>query len=98
MVMQLLLRRKADTLPEEDWQDFLNLQAHILDIKNDTTRDGKGSNKWQDVELMGQAATEYSEAADSLELVQSMIARVGGSMLILLERPLRLYLLNGHCF
>ncbi|KAL9031816.1 MAG: hypothetical protein Q9196_000189 [Gyalolechia fulgens] len=61
MVMQLLLRKRAKSLPEEDWQDFLNLQAHIEDIKNDSARNGKGSDKWQDLALMSQATLEYSQ-------------------------------------
>ncbi|KAL8943542.1 MAG: hypothetical protein Q9216_001000 [Gyalolechia sp. 2 TL-2023] len=74
--MQLLLRRNANSLPDEDWHDFLNLQAHLEDIKNDSARNGKGSGKWQDVELMSQATLEYAQTVESSGLIQSLIARV----------------------
>lgn len=76
MVIQLLLWRKASSRPEQEVQDFLSLQTHIEDIKNDSTRIGKGSSKWQDVELMSQAALEYSQVTESPDVVQAMIARV----------------------
>ncbi|KAL9601401.1 MAG: hypothetical protein Q9219_002577 [cf. Caloplaca sp. 3 TL-2023] len=65
MVLQLLLRKKANVLPEKDWQDYLGLQTHIEDMKNNSTRKDGDSNKWEAVELMSQAALEYSETADT---------------------------------
>ena len=79
MAMQLLLRKKAESLPDRDWESFLDLRAHTDDIRNDNSRDGQGSNRWQDLELMSQAAREYSETSESSDLVNSLIARVSGS-------------------
>ncbi|KAL9005739.1 MAG: hypothetical protein Q9188_001496 [Gyalolechia gomerana] len=75
-VMQILLRKKAKSLPEGDWQDFLNLQAHLEDIKNDSARNGRGSAKWQDVELMSQATLEYSQVIEPSDLIKLTLDEV----------------------
>ncbi|CAO1606283.1 SET and MYND domain-containing protein 3 [Xanthoria calcicola] len=75
MVMQLLLRKKADALSDSEWNDFLRTVDHVDHLKKDSTKGGLSHDRWHDVQLMSQAAHRYSGTNESLILVQSMMAR-----------------------
>ncbi|KAI4281109.1 MAG: hypothetical protein L6R38_003941 [Xanthoria sp. 2 TBL-2021] len=75
MVVQLLLRKKAGSLSDSEWGDFLRTVDHVDDLKKDSTKGGLAHDRWQDVHLMSQAAHRYSGTTESLVLVQSMVAR-----------------------
>lgn len=79
MVVQLLLRKKAGSLSDSEWGDFLRTVDHVDDLKKDSTKGGLAHDRWQDVHLMSQAAHRYSGTTESLVLVQSMVARVCSS-------------------
>ena len=79
MVMQLLLRKKADALSDSEWNDFLRTVDHVDRLKKDSTKGGLSHDRWHDVQLMSQAAHRYSGTNESLILVQSMVARVCSS-------------------
>lgn len=75
--MQLLLRRQAGSLSEKDWHGLLELEAHIDDfVKDKELIDSGRGTKWQDIQLMGQAASAFSGVSQPLDLVQALIARV----------------------
>lgn len=75
MAMQILLRRQSGSIPDTGWQELLALEAHVDDFK-DGTIDARNSTKWQDIELMSQAATAFSGVLQSPNVVQAIIARV----------------------
>ncbi|KAL8768687.1 MAG: hypothetical protein Q9209_005105 [Squamulea sp. 1 TL-2023] len=75
VVMQLLLRRKANALSDSEWGDFLGLLDHSDDLKKDSSKGGIAHDRWQDVQLMSQAAHRYSGTTESPNLVLSMMAR-----------------------
>lgn len=79
MVMQLLLRRKAGSLSDSEWSDFLRTVDHVDHLKKDSIKGGLAHDRWQDVQLMSQAAHRYSGTNESLNLVQSTVARVRSS-------------------
>ncbi|KAL8730618.1 MAG: hypothetical protein Q9166_003931 [cf. Caloplaca sp. 2 TL-2023] len=72
---KLLLRKKAGSMSESEWQDFMGTQDHSEKIKKDSAHNGPGLTKWQDIHLMSQAAHKYSGTSESLDLVQSITAR-----------------------
>ena len=74
--MQLLLRRKANLLPDIEWQGFLELQSHIDDFKTQQTRNEENLTTWQTIELMSQSISSYSGSSVLLDAVQAMVARV----------------------
>lgn len=77
--MQLLLRRQAGSLSDTDWDQLLKLEAHIDDFLKDKELidTGKGT-KWEDIQLMAQAASAlaFSGVSQPLDVVQALIARV----------------------
>ncbi|KAL9061234.1 MAG: hypothetical protein Q9206_000629 [Seirophora lacunosa] len=75
MAMQILLRRQSGSIPDTGWQELLALEAHVDDFK-DGTIDARNSTKWQDIELMSQAATAFSGVLLSPNVVQAIIARI----------------------
>lgn len=76
MVMQLLLRRKSNSLQDIEWQDFLDLQSHIDEFKAQQTRNEDNLTPWETIELMSQAISSYSGTYEPLDVVQAMVARV----------------------
>lgn len=75
-MIQLLLRRQANTLLTNEWQDFLGLQSHIDDFRTSRTKNAEGLTTWQTIELMSQAALTYSGSKEPFELIQTLTARV----------------------
>lgn len=76
MVMQLLLRKKAGSLSESEWDEFMRTIDHVDDLKEDNTRGELAQDRWHDVQLMSQGAHRYSGTHETLTVVQSMMARV----------------------
>ncbi|MCJ1449797.1 hypothetical protein MMC28_000125 [Mycoblastus sanguinarius] len=74
--MQLLLRRKAKSVPDSDWQGLLDLQSHLDGFHSSQTKNEEGLTTWQTIELMSQAASSYSGTRESMHIVQSITARV----------------------
>lgn len=74
--MQLLLRRKAGTLADPEWHDFLSLLSHLDEIKAQKTKNDDGLTTWEVIELMSEAASSYSRTEEPMALVQEMAARV----------------------
>lgn len=79
MAIQLLLRRKAKSLPDNQWQEFVDLQSHIDDFKAQQTRNDENLTIWQTIELMSQAILSYSRMYEPLDTVQGIVARVSSS-------------------
>jgi len=79
MAIQLLLRRKAKSLPDNQWQEFVDLQSHIDDFKAQQTRNDENLTIWQTIELMSQAILSYSRIYEPLDTVQGIVARVSSS-------------------
>ena len=76
MVMQLLLRRKAESLPGTEWQAFLDLQSHVDDFRSSQTKNEDGLTTWQTIELMSQAASSYSGSKAPISFVQTLVALI----------------------
>ncbi|KAL8813716.1 MAG: hypothetical protein Q9200_000053 [Gallowayella weberi] len=51
------------------------MQDHGEEIKRNCAETSPGLTKWQDIQLMSQAAHKYSGTSESLDLVQAMTAR-----------------------
>lgn len=75
--MQLLLRRKAGSLEDAEWRDFLALQSHLDEFKVQKTKNPDGLTTWEVIELMSEAALSYSKSDEPLAFIQAMAARVG---------------------
>ncbi|KAI4132057.1 MAG: hypothetical protein LQ338_000915 [Usnochroma carphineum] len=74
--MQLLLRRQAGSISDTEWLELLKLEAHLDDfVKDPEMIDSGMGTKWQDIQLMGQAALAFSGVSQPLGLVQSLVAR-----------------------
>ena len=76
MVMQLLLRRKANSLPDTEWQAFLALQSHVDDFRSSRVKNEDGLTTWHTIELMSQAASSYSGSREPMSLVQTLTGRI----------------------
>ena len=76
MVMQLLLRRKARSLPDTEWQAFLDLQSHAEDYRSSQVKNEDGLTTWRTIELMSQAASSYSGSEEPVPLIETLTARV----------------------
>ena len=76
MVMQLLLRRKARSLPDSEWQAFLHLQSHVDDFRSSQTKNEDGLTSWHTIELMSQAASSYSGSKELVPFTQTLTARI----------------------
>lgn len=74
--MQLLLRRKAKSLPDSEWQAFLDLQSHVEDFRSSQTRNEDGLTSWHTIELMSQAASSYSGSKEPILFTQTLTARI----------------------
>ncbi|MCJ1306783.1 hypothetical protein MMC25_000426 [Agyrium rufum] len=93
MALELLLRRKNLSIPDEDWGALMKLGHHLDDFRNAGAEGG--AETWQNVELMAKAAKEYSGTKESLEFVQMVICRIMTNTLTLttpVYTPLGLYL------
>jgi len=75
-VIQLLLRKKANALPDSEWQAFLTLQSHIDDFPSSPSKNEEGLTTHQTIELISQAAFTYSSSSEPLSLIQTFTARV----------------------
>ena len=76
MVMQLLLRRKANSFPDGEWQAFLDLQSHVDDFRSSQLKNEDDLTTWQTIELMSQAASSYSGSKEPISFVQTLTARI----------------------
>ena len=76
MVMQLLLRRKADSLSDTEWQAFLDLQSHVDGFRSSQMTNEDGFTPWHTIELMSQAASSYSGSKEPISFIQTLIARI----------------------
>ncbi|MCJ1469277.1 hypothetical protein MMC07_007910 [Pseudocyphellaria aurata] len=76
LVVQLLLRRRARSLSDDEWNAFLTLQSHIEDFQSQQSKNEDNLTTWQTIQLMSQAALSYSGSHESLQLVQAITARV----------------------
>ena len=76
MVMQLLLRRKAKSLPEPEWQTLLDLQSHVDDFHSSQMKNEDGLTTWHTIELMSQAASSYSGSNEPISFIQTLTARI----------------------
>ena len=74
--MQLLLRRKAKSLPDTEWQTFLDLQSHVDDFRSSKMKNEDGLTTWRAIELMSQAASSYSGSEEPVPLIETLTARV----------------------
>ena len=74
--MQLLLRRKAQSLSDTEWQAFLDLQSHVDDFRSCQMRNEDGLTTWHTIELMSQAASSYSGSREPIPLIQTLTARI----------------------
>lgn len=74
--MQLLLRRRAGSLSDDEWNAFLTLQSHIEDFQSQQSKNDDNLTTWQTIQLMSQAALSYSGSQESLQFIQNMTARV----------------------
>ena len=76
MLMQLLLRRKAKSLPDPEWQSLFDLRSHSDDFRSSQRKNEDGLTTWQTIELMSQAASSYSGSKEPLALNQTLTARI----------------------
>ena len=76
MVMQLLLRRKAASLPDPEWQAFLDLQSHVDGFRSSQITNEDGFTPWHTIELMSQAASAYSGSNEPISFIRTLIARI----------------------
>ena len=76
MVMQLLLRRKANSLSDTEWRAFLDLQSHVDEFRSSRIKNEDGLTTWRTIELMSQAASSYSGSAEPIPLIETLTARV----------------------
>ena len=75
MVMQLLLRRKAGSLSDSEWDDFMRTMDHVDDLQKGNDKGELAQDRWHDIQLMSQGAHRYSGTQETLTVVQSMMAR-----------------------
>ena len=76
MVMQLLLRRKAQSILDPEWQTFLDLQSHVDGLRSSPVQNEDGLTAWHTIELMSRAASSYSGSTEPITFVQTLTARV----------------------
>ena len=76
MLMQLLLRRKAKSPPDPEWQSFLNLRSHSGEFRSSQRKNTDGLTTWQTIELMSQAALSYSGSKEPIAFIQTLTARI----------------------
>lgn len=76
VVMQLLHRRKAGSLPDDEWKSFLELQSHIEEFRSQRDKQADGLTRWKTIQVMSQAALSYSESRESLLFICTIVARV----------------------
>lgn len=76
IVIQLLLRRKAQSLPDSEWQAFLNLQPHVDDFRSSQAKNEDGLTTWHTIELISQAASSYSGSTETITFIQTLTARI----------------------
>ncbi len=73
--MQLLLRKKAGSLSDSEWDEFMQTMDHVDDLRKDEAKGELAQDRWHDVQLMSQGAHRYSGTHETLTVVQSMMAR-----------------------
>ncbi|KAF6236550.1 hypothetical protein HO173_005331 [Letharia columbiana] len=76
IVMQLLLRLNAKSLPDREWQAFLDLQSHVDEIRSSQIKNEDGLTTWHAIELMSQAASSYSGSQEPISFIQTLTARI----------------------
>ncbi|KAF6220177.1 hypothetical protein HO133_003308 [Letharia lupina] len=76
IVMQLLLRLNAKSLPDPEWQAFLDLQSHVDEIRSSQIKNEDGLTTWHAIELMSQAASSYSGSQEPISFIQTLTARI----------------------
>lgn len=74
--MQLLLRRKAISLPDPEWRAFLDLQSHVEEFRSSQVKNEDGLTTWHTIELMSQAASSYSGSKEPVSFTQTLTARI----------------------
>ena len=75
-MIQLLLRRRAKSLPDEEWKAFLGLQSHVDDFRSSQMKNEDSLTTWRTIELMSQAASSYSGSKEPVSFIQTLTARV----------------------
>lgn len=73
MVVQLLLRRKAGMIKQEDLGQFLALRHHLDEFKKTINSE---NDIYKNLLLMARAAQEYSATGDNLAQVETIAGRV----------------------
>ncbi|MCJ1324053.1 hypothetical protein MMC10_000715 [Thelotrema lepadinum] len=77
MILQLLLKRKNNALPQEEWDKFLKLQHHVDKIQQGAE---KGNEYLRDIlqnlQLMARAGKEYSGSNESEGLIETLVGRL----------------------
>lgn len=76
LVMQLLLQREAKSLPDPEWQAFLDLPSHIDGFRASQMKKEDGLTTWHTIELMSQAASSYSGSTEPVSFIQTLTARI----------------------
>ena len=75
-ILQILLRKSAKLLPDDEWQDFRALESHDHDFRRQQEKNEDGLTMWQKIELMSQAAISYSGTREPLLFVQEITSKV----------------------
>ncbi|MCJ1240335.1 hypothetical protein MMC14_008337 [Varicellaria rhodocarpa] len=70
--MQLLLRRKAQTLSIDDWIAVTTLIEHYNELRSDSQR----AEIFQNLKLIAKATVEYSNSSEELDFVERLLSRV----------------------
>lgn len=78
MVMQLLLRKQAGSLPATEWSNFLRLQSHLDDLRKIGPEEEDQFAKLKDILVMSHAAWKFSGVPETADFVESVTARVRG--------------------
>ena len=84
--MQILLRRKNNTIPQDDWNQLLKLKHHMDDLEREI-REGSQDHQQdlQNVQLIAKAGREYAASREELGFIELLVARVSHAQCIRLN-------------
>ena len=72
LIMQLLLRQKAQTLSIDDWIAVTTLTEHYDELRSDSQR----TEIFQNLKLIAKATVEFSNSSEELDFVERLLSRV----------------------
>ena len=77
MILQILLRRKHNTISEADWNSFLKLQHQMRETEAGAAKGNEYlKNMMENLQLMARSGKEFSGSQENLGLIETLVGRV----------------------